>query len=195
MFSEKINNGIRGFIEIRDAETNELLLEKDNSIHYGNMAFIIARALNNQAGSYIHYMAFGNGGTSVDTSGRIIYKTPRVSEAVESSADLYNRTYSKVVSLNSVSDNIEIIPGTSFTDIKVTCTLAYNEPADQDLFDSSSTNDGEYVYDELALFGFPSDTSIGIASSRMLTHVIFHPQQKAQNRSIKVIYTIRIQLS
>ena len=35
-------------------------------------------------------MAFGNGGTSVDTAGKVVYKSPRVSESFEASADLYS---------------------------------------------------------------------------------------------------------
>ena len=43
-------------------------------------------------------MAFGNGGTSVDTAGKVVYKSPRVSESFEASADLYSRSYNKVIS-------------------------------------------------------------------------------------------------
>lgn len=186
-----------GHILIRDVETGEELINKRNAIHYGNMANLVANALNNASGAYIHFMAFGNGATSVDTSGRVIYKTPRVSEAYESGANLYSRTYYKAVSASTTTDKIEIIPGPSYTDIKVTCTLGYAEPADQDLFDSSTTNEGDYIFDELALFSYPSDPTAEepINSSTMLTHVIFHPVQKSQNRIIEIIYTVRVQLS
>jgi hypothetical protein len=186
-----------GHILIRDKETGEELINKRNAIHYGNMANLVANALNNAAGAYIHFMAFGNGATSVDTSGRVVYKTPRVSEAYESGANLYSRTYYKIISADQLTDKIEIIPGPSYTDIKVTCTLGYAEPANQDLFDSSTTNEGDYVFDELALFSFPRDTSDAepINTSTMLTHVIFHPVQKSQNRIIEIIYTVRVQLS
>lgn len=204
-FLQKIENepnetagiSMSGHILIRDKESGEELVNKRNAIHYGNMANMVANALNNAAGSYLHYMAFGNGATSVDTSGRVIYKTPRVSEAYESSATLYSRSYYKIVSGNSATDKIEIIPGPSYTDIKVTCTLGYAEPSDQDLFDQSTTNAGDYVFDELALFSYPSDPGAAdpINTSTMLTHVIFHPVQKSQNRIIEIIYTVRIQLS
>lgn len=188
---------VSGHIMIRDKDTGEVLINKRNAIHYGNMANIIANALNNAQGAYVHYMAFGNGATSVDTTGRVIYKTPRVSEAYETGANLYSRTYFKIVSANTVTDKIQIIPGPSYTDIKVTCTLGYAEPSDQDLFDSTTTNEGDYVFDELALFSYPRDPSDPepINTSTMLTHVIFHPVQKSQNRVIEVIYTIRVQLS
>lgn len=199
------NLNMKGSIVIRDAETGEVLLEKNNAIHYGNMAYIVANALTNREDAFIHYMAFGNGATSVDTSGRIIYKTPRVTEAYESGANLYSRTYWKVISDTSENatpeDNkVEVIPGASYTDIKVTCTLSYGEPEGQDVFDSSTTNEGDYIFDELALFSYPYNTALvteeeRINTSTMLTHVIFHPVQKSANRVIEIVYTVRIQLS
>ena len=195
--NEHAGIGMNGHILIRDKETGEELVNKRNAIHYGNMANIIANALNNQSESYIHFMAFGNGGTSVDTAGKVVYKSPRVSESFEASADLYSRTFNKVISAaasDPTTDKIEVVAGSSFTDLKVTCTLGFAEPSDQDLFDSSTDNDGSYVFDELALFSYPTDGS-NITTSKMLTHVIFHPVQKSQNRIIEIIYTVRIQLS
>ena len=189
---------LSGHILIRDTETGEELVNKRNAIHYGNMARLLAQLLNNDTNGRIFYMAFGNGGTSVDTAGKVIYKMPRVSESFETSASLYSRTYQKIVENDTSSDpdknKIEVIPGSSFTDLKITCTLEYAEPSDQDLFDSSTTNEGDYVFDELGLFSYPTDGS-NIDTSRMLTHVIFHPVQKSQNREIEIIYTVRVQLS
>ena len=195
--NEHAGIGMNGHILIRDKDTGEELVNKRNAIHYGNMANLVANALNNQAQSYIHFMAFGNGGTSVDTAGKVVYKSPRVSESFEASADLYSRSYNKVISAaasDPSTDKIEVVAGSSFTDLKITCTLGYAEPSDQDLFDSSTDNDGSYVFDELALFSYPTDGS-NITTSKMLTHVIFHPVQKSQNRIIEIIYTVRIQLS
>ena len=187
------NAGIKmsGHILIRDADTKEEIVNKRNAIHYGNMANMIAKALTNSADSYIHFMAFGNGATSVDAAGKVIYKAPRVSEAYENSATLYSRTFQKVISNNTTTDKIEIIPGTSYTDLKITCTLGYNEPSAQDTFDTSTTNDGLYVFDELALLSYATDPT----NSTMLTHVIFHPVQKSANRTIEIIYTVRVQLN
>lgn len=196
---------MKGHVKITDKETGEVLLDKDNAIHYGNMAYIVAQALNNRSDAFLHYMAFGNGATSVDTSGRIIYKTPRVTESYESGANLYSRTYWKVISdtdenADSENNRVEVIPGVSYTDIKVTCTLNYGEPSGQDIFDSSTTNEGDYIFDEMALFSYPFNTDLEteeqrINTSTMLTHVIFHPVQKSANRVIEIIYTVRIQLS
>jgi len=191
--------GMNGHILIRDKETGEELVNKRNAIHYGNMANGVANALGGDStardNAKIHFMAFGNGGTSVDTAGKVVYKSPRVSESFEASADLYSRTYKKIVSGATATDKIEVVAGSSFTDLKVTCTLGYAEPSDQDLFDSSTNNDGSYVFDELALFSKPTTGEDDITTSKMLTHVVFHPVQKSQNRIIEIIYTVRIQLS
>ena len=199
------NLNISGFIEIKDKITGDILLKQSNAIHYGNMASIVARSLANSPGSFVHYMAFGNGATSIDATGQITYKTPRVIDAVDHGANMYSRTYWKTIS-NDVEtidrDNnfIQVINGVSYTDLKMTVTLNYNEPGDQDIFDSSTTNEGDYVFDEIALFSYPSQpnlpTSIErINTSTMLTHVIFHPVQKSANRLIEIVYIIRIQLS
>lgn len=198
MSIDNMKGAVRGFIEIRDRDTGEVLVSRKNSIHYGNMANLIANALNNAQGAHINYMAFGNGATSVDTTGKVIYKTPRVSEAFESGANMYSRTYQKVIyNTGDQNNRIDIVPGPSYTDIRMTCTLGFNEPADQDLFDSSVTNEGDYIFDEMAIFSFPGDNSdpVPINTSTMLTHVIFHPVQKSQNRIIEIVYTIRIQLT
>ena len=194
-----------GHIVIRDKETGQEIVNKRNAIHYGNMAYIVGQALNNNADAFIHFMSFGNGATSVDTAGKVAYKTPRVTEAYESGANLYSRTYWKPVSSHSsntdtANNNVQIINGVSYTDIKITCTLNYGEPGDQDVFDSSTTNEGDYIFDELALFSYPTDDTLAteeekINTSTMLTHVIFHPVQKSANRIIEVIYTVRVQLS
>jgi len=191
---------VSGHIVIRDVETGEELVNKRNAIHYGNMAFIVAQALNKAPNAFINYMAFGNGATSVDTAGRVVYKTPRVTESLEGGANLYSRTFFKVIAddpsnTDTNLNRIDVIPGASHTDLVITCTLGFGEPAGQDLFDSSVNNDGEFVFDELALFTAPSDPNLEIDSSTMLTHVVFHPVQKSANRVIEVVYTVRVQLS
>ena len=188
---------VSGHIVIRDAETGEELVNKRNAIHYGNMAFVVAQALNNEPNSFIKFMAFGNGATSVDTAGRVVYKTPRVTESVESGANLYSRTFFKSLRENAPGNSIEIVPGASFSDIVVTCTLGFGEPAGQELFDSSVNNEGEFVFDELALFTAPTTgtDANNIDAAKMLTHVVFHPVQKSANRVIEVVYTVRVQLS
>ena len=197
--SQTIDNlglNVSGHIVIKDLDTGEELVNKRNAIHYGNMAYIVAQALNgfNTENAFIDRIAFGNGATSVDTAGKILYKTPRVSESYENSAGLYSRTFDKRLNPSTTDTSITTVVGSSHTDIKVTCTLGYNEPSDADLFDTATNNEGDYVFDELGLFTYPTDGS-SIDTSTMLTHVVFHPVQKSQNRKIEIVYTVRVQLS
>jgi hypothetical protein len=66
--------------------------------------------------------------------------------------------------------------------------LDYGEPDGQDAFDTASNADNLYVFDELGLKSYSAD-----GTSRLLTHVIFHPVQKSLNRLIQIDYTVRIQ--
>ena len=56
---------------------------------------------------------------------------------------------------------------------------------------TSTTNEGLYTFDELGLLSYATDPN----DSTMLTHVIFHPVQKSANRTIEIIYTVRVQLN
>ena len=71
---EHAGMSMNGHILIRDKETGEELVNKRNAIHYGNMANLVANALNNETNSRLHFMAFGNGGTNVDPAGKGINK-------------------------------------------------------------------------------------------------------------------------
>ena len=48
-----------GHILVRDKETGEEIVNKRNAIHYGNMAQIVAQALNNDSNARLYYMGFG----------------------------------------------------------------------------------------------------------------------------------------
>jgi hypothetical protein len=145
---------------------------------------------------FIHEMAFGNGGTTVDPTGIITYLTPNTSG---SNATLYNQTYYKVVDDNSSSNKdttrnkmeVRHTTGNKYTDIIVTCTLDYGEPAGQSAFDNTTDFNDTYVFDELGLKSWEG-TENG-STNKLLTHVIFHPVQKSLNRLIQIDYTLRIQ--
>ena len=82
------------------------------------------------------------------------------------------------------------VSGTNYTDIVVSCLLDYGEPSGQDAVDNATNADSLYVFDELGLVSYSPS-----GQGRLLTHVIFHPVQKSQNRIIEIVYTVRIQLS
>jgi hypothetical protein len=186
---DKNNIMVQGHIKIYDPITKKVLIDKPNAIHYENMSEALAQSLANKGTGFINNMVFGNGGTSVDSTGVITYLPPNT---FNQSATLYNQTYEKIVDNTSVlnldpqRNYIEVrhTPGLIYTDLFVSCLLDYGEPAGQQAFDNTTTLDGEYVFDEL---GLESE------SGKLLTHVIFHPVQKSLNRLIQIDYTIRIQ--
>lgn len=185
----KNNVMVQGHIKIYDPITGEILQDKSNAIHYENMSEALALSLANKTTGYINTMAFGNGGTAVDNTGVITYLPPNT---FGQNATLYNQTYSKIVDNTSALNTdparnyIEVrhTPGLIYTDIFVSCLLDYAEPAGQQAFDNSANMQGTYVFDELGLIS---------ENGRLLTHVIFHPVQKALNRLIQIDYTVRIQ--
>jgi hypothetical protein len=189
------NSGVflQGHIKIWNPETNEVLVNKRNAIHYENMSIALAQSLADEGVGTIYQMSFGNGGTAVDPTGIITYLTPNTTG---SNSSLYNETYTKVVNdrstnnLDPTRNKIEVrhVAGTNYTDILVTCLLDYGEPNNQEAFDNATYLDGEYVFDELGLRAY-SSTGTG----RLLTHVIFHPVQKSLNRLIQIDYTVRVQ--
>lgn len=186
---DKNNTMVQGHVTIKDAITNEIFYDDHNAIHYENMSEALAQSLGNKSTGFVTNMVFGNGATAVDSTGVITYLPPNT---YGQNASLYNQTYSKIVDdtnvLNTdpIRNYIEIrhTPGLIYTDIFVTCLLDYAEPSGQQAFDNSATMQGTYVFDEL---GLQSN------SGKLLTHVIFHPVQKALNRLIQIDYTIRIQ--
>lgn len=184
---------VQGHIKIFDPETKEIFVNKRNAIHYENMSIALAESLANAGQGFIYQMAFGNGGTSVDPTGIIAYLTPN---STGTNSSLYNQTYVKVVDDRSINNTdptrnkIETrhVTGTNYTDIVVSCLLDYGEPADQSAFDNATNTNSDYVFDELGLKSYDL-----AGEGKLLTHVIFHPVQKALNRLIQIDYTVRVQ--
>ena len=185
---------IQGHIKIYDPESQEVYVDKHNAIHYENFSVSLAKSIANRTTGFIEEMHFGNGGTSVDTTGIITYLTPNTSG---DNANLYNRTYYKSIndqsSLNTDTTRNKITishtNGTTYTDLIVSCLLDFGEPAGQSAFDNTTTVNDTYVFDEIGLFSWEGTAGAG----NLLTHVIFHPVQKSLNRLIQIDYTIRIQ--
>ena len=193
-----MNLSIKGFLKVFDPITNEVFVDKNNAIHYENMSEAIALSLGNKSTNFIYEMWFGNGGTTVDPTGVITYLPTNTNVA---NADLYNPTYWKIVddtnAANTDPVNNKMIvnhtPGLKYTDIVVSCLLDYGEPSGQAVFDNSQTLTGDFVFDELGLFGYVEGASGLAAGLPLLTHVIFSPVQKSLNRLIQIEYTVRVQ--
>ena len=189
---EKPMIGVEGHITIWDPENGEVLVRRRNAINFENMSIAIANLLANESGATSTYgiatMRFGNGGTLIDGLGAVTYKSTNTNVT---SGALYNQTHSQSVDevvSGSADNGTEVLHtnGNLYSDVVVTCTLDYNQPAGQDTYDTSASMNGTYVFDELALY---------TANLNLLTHVIFHPVQKSANRRIQVLYTLRIRTS
>ena len=194
---DKTRNNIRGFIKISDVtdvNNPEILVQKENAIHYENFSQALANSVTNRSTGYIEEMHFGNGGTAVDSTGVITYLTPN---NTGSNSSLYNQTYYKSINdlsaLNNDTARNKIVvrhtTGNKYTDIIVTSLLDYGEPSGQAAFDNTTTMSDTYVFDEIALYSWEGTAGEG----KLLTHVIFHPVQKSLNRLIQIDYTVRIQ--
>lgn len=214
---------IKGHICIRDKLTGEVLVDKDNAIHFGNISTKLAEALAGKHSSFLTYMAFGNGGVTVDNSGLITYRPPNVSSNKVPTAQLYNTTmlYEMENYNSDVQNNLEVVVGggvANFEDITCTVTLDETIPTEQQVIDLADGVNNEtgtlisnnYVFNEIALYtglkNFDSKyvtssqkiqeflNTPGIDSPRLITHVIFHPVQKAANRELEITYTLRIRM-
>jgi hypothetical protein len=184
---------IEGHIKIFDPTTSEVFVEKRNAIHFENFSVALADSIANTGKGFVYEMVFGNGGTTVDPTGIITYLTPNT---VGTNAGLYNETFAKIVDDRAVANPDPIrnrietrhVVGTNYTDVFITCLLDYGEPVGQEAFDNSPNNASDFVFDELGLRSY----NLNIPG-KLLTHVMFHPVQKALNRLIQVEYTVRIQ--
>jgi len=189
---------IIGMVKIFDPITKEVFVDKNNAIHYENFSVALAQNVANKGINFITEMHFGNGGTTVDPTGVITYLPANTNVA---NADLYNPTYWKIVDDTNAANTdplnnkmvISHVPGNKYTDIIVSCLLDYGEPSGQAVFDNSQDLSGDFVFDELGLFGsIPGESGLG-AGLPLLTHVIFSPVQKSLNRLIQIEYTVRVQ--
>ena len=164
---------LKGFLKIYDPITSEVLFDGSNSIHYENFSVALAQCLaggplNPNNSGLIYSLNFGNGGTTVNSSGIITYNPPNVSGL---SAQLYNQTYTKVINnqfsvdldVNNNFINTSHTTGKAYTDLVVACQLDYGEPSDQLSFDNSNDIKSKYAFDEMGLFTY---------NGQLLTHVI-----------------------
>lgn len=194
------NTGIsvKGHIKIHDPVSGEVFIDKPNAINYETMSIAIANSLSDRGIGTIYQMAFGNGASSIDSTGVITYLPPNTTGV---NATLYNQTYAKIVDDNLLSNpdptrnrmSVSHTGGKTYSDILIQCLLDYGEPSGQYAFDNATNTTSSYIFDELGLLmNYGNDGNGGIIT-RLISHVVFHPVQKSLNRQIQVDYTIRIQ--
>ena len=189
---------IEGFLKIYDPNSGEVFVDKKNAIHYENFSIALANTISSRGQGEIFRMAFGNGGSSVDETGIITYLPPNVTGQ---NAALYNQTFSKIVDDTNVLNldpsrnkmTVSHTTGKVYTDILLQCLLDYGEPGGQSAFDNGTQMNSAYTFNEIGLLANYGLDNAGNEQTRLLTHVIFHPFQKALNRQHQIDYTVRIQ--
>jgi hypothetical protein len=216
---EQIAGCVIGHITVRDFETKEVLIDKDNAVHYGNISTEIAQALTGDPNSFITYMAFGNGGVIIDSSGGIVYRSPNTSLNKNPNAQPYNTTlvFEMTNAASNVRDPLVKVPQEStltgnYEDILAQVVLVAGFPQGQKNMDNASGSNNQiiddsttFVFNEIALYCGPKGLGtltestqiqnfIVNPSTRLITHVIFHPVQKSLNRVLEITYTLRIQM-
>lgn len=213
MFLLPHNTSIEGHLKIWDDDTKEILLDKRNAINPENFSVAFAESIGGQR-SGIYELHFGSGGTTVSTKGKITYNKPIT---VGGRTSLYSPTFFKVVNVNDTLNNTnpaenyittEHTTGNNYTDIVVNALLDYYDPElDSTIFITAPTTapviiptqaplansnnfDGAFIFDEIGLKSKGEELNTGL----LLTHIIFSPIQKAQNRRFRIQYTVRVRI-
>tara|TARA_B100000989_G_C19380938_1_gene401604 strand:- start:2 stop:607 length:606 start_codon:yes stop_codon:yes gene_type:complete len=193
--NDKSHLGVEGHVVIRDADSQEVLLNKYNAINFENFALAVANSMANQTTNsnnhFIAKLAFGFGGTTIDANGNVTYKDPKISG---STGGLYSPSPA-TIGANATTTPLQVsvteftvnnAKNQPYTDLECKVVLDYNQPdASGPALDNASDFDDadSFVFDEIALITDNGD---------FLTHLIFHPIQKSNNRKLEVLYTLRI---
>ena len=219
MFNDTIQSQVVGTLKIYDKESGDVLVQKKNAIHPGNMAYVMASAMAgkptsvNSSGSapHINWMQFGSGGSTSTTT--LSYLSPRVYPTYDqlaitaSNSSLYEQKYEQETT-NTVyypGEDMgagEIVPNnTSKVKFSVDLTHAdYATAVGESIPPSDSTASTAQVeaftFDEIGLMAGVTDSgALDKTKTLMLTHVTFHPVLLAANRTIVIDYTVTIQIS
>jgi hypothetical protein len=165
--------GVLGEVLITD-DLGNTVLEKTNAVHPQNMSRIIARALASEPNSGIYRVAFGSGGTFVDATGTVSFRTVNdgnLPDTANWESRLYNEVYSEVIDDSSslLGSGVGTVPGgdasvaptgvvslelpTLKSQVVITCVLNKDEPSGQVRSSLSPTTAvTDFTFDEIGLF-------------------------------------------
>ena len=219
MFKDTIQSQVVGTLKIYDKESGDILLEKKNAIHPGNMAYVLASAMAGTATSVnssgdapsINWMQFGSGGSTSTTT--LSYRSPRVYPTYDQLAITASNSSLYVPKYEQLTTNIVYYPGEDMgagvivpnntAKVKYSVNLTHADyatavgetipPSDS----TASTAQVEaFTFDEIGLMtGVTDSGALDKTKTLMLTHVTFHPVLLAANRTIVIDYTVTIQIS
>ncbi len=215
MFKDLIQSQVIGTLKIYDKDSGDVLVQKKNAIHPGNMAYVLASALAGKPTSvngsgdapHINWMQFGNGGSVSTTT--LSYKSPRVNSTYDelaitaSNSSLYTPMYEQLTT-NTVyfpGEDMgagEIVPSnTAKVNFSVNLNHDdYETAVGTSIPQSDTAVDDAFTFDEIGLLAGVTDSGdLTKEKTLMLTHVTFHPVLLSANRTIVIDYTVTIQIS
>ena len=173
---QSVNMTFVGRVTIFDSNF-KILAQKYNAVHPQNMATLVTRSLARDANGTIFKMAFGNGGTFVNSSGQTIIRPPNTIGA----ATLYNQTYeiqvdeqaagtpetSSVVASRSPSPAITSV-------VTITAQLASGEP------------NADFTWDEI---GLKTEDDL------LLSHLVFEARNKTVGEADLIVYELLVSVA
>ena len=219
MFKDTVKSQVVGTLKIYDKESGDVLVQKKNAIHPGNMAYVMASAMAgkptsvNSSGNApsINWMQFGSGGSTSTTT--LSYRSPRVYPTYDqlavtaSNSSLYVPKYEKLTTKTvyfpgeDMGAGVIVPNNTSKVKFSVNLThadyaTAVGESIPSSDSSASSTQVEAFTFDEIGLMAGVTDSgALDKTKTLMLTHVTFHPVLLAANRTIVIDYTVTIQIS
>jgi hypothetical protein len=219
MFKDTIKSQVVGTLKIYDKESGDVLVQKKNAIHPGNMAYVMASAMAGTATSVnssgnapsINWMQFGSGGSTSTTT--LSYRSPRVYPTYDQLAITASNSSLYVPKYEQLTTNTVYYPGedmgagaivpnnTSKVKFSVNLThadyaTAVGESIPSSDSSASSAQVEAFTFDEIGLMAGVTDSgALDKTKTLMLTHVTFHPVLLAANRTIVIDYTVTIQIS
>ena len=215
MFKDVIQSQVIGTLKIYDKDSGDILVQKKNAIHPGNMAYVLASALAGKPTSvnasgdapHINWMQFGNGGSVSTTT--LSYKSPRVNSTYDELAITASNSSLYVPQYEQLTTNTVYFPGedmgsgelvptnTAKVNFSVNVSHAdYQSAVGGTIPANDSLTDANYTFDEIGLMAGVTDSgTLTKEKTLMLTHVTFHPVLLSANRTIVIDYTVTIQIS
>lgn len=176
----------------------KVIMNRRNAVDKENAALMFARAITDRPVCTIYYMAFGNGGATVDPLGNVILNPPITTGGP--SADLYNPLFNVIVdSLAGVpindytnlttgtgSETYSHTSGTEYSYVTVNAVIAKNEPFGQLVVPAGGApTSGVVTINEIGL---------KLSDGTLVTHVTFTPIEKEATLLLQIIYTLKISL-
>jgi len=219
MFKDLIQSQVIGTLKIYDKDSGDILVQKKNAIHPGNMAYVLASALAGKPTSvngsgdapHINWMQFGNGGSTSTTT--LSYRSPRVNSTYDELAITASNSSLYVPKYEQLSTNTVYFPGedmgagelvpnnTAKVNFSVNLTHAdYATAVSETIPANDASTDASaieaFTFDEIGLVSGVTDSgALDKTKTLMLTHVTFHPVLLSANRTIVIDYTVTIQIS